>query len=384
MKTKQSEVILYNGDNKEFLKKNFDLIKKNKEQLEIEKFKIIYFDPPYNTGNTFNYQDNFDKNEWFKEIEERLILIKNKNLLKKDGVIIFSISEESLLPSLILLNKHFKYVYPPFCWLTKSVLNQNKVNLVNSVVHEYLIVASENKIESNLEKLSDEDALNVLNEKYKNYPLQIFIKNEPTFINKDGKEYLSFTPNDFEIVNYFKLEENLKNDLLIKHELNIKILKEKYNINLEKQIFQKRTMQKGHGSERYYQHLISLNDFDKKNLYCLLNVKDKNNLNGKFLLNNHYFQSIQKENVKMKIPSFLGYYQPGVVGFQTAKPINLMKRIFKAFSNQYDYILDLYSGSGNVLKAGAEINRKMIGVEIDNGKSLEILKKSINNLFIIN
>lgn len=61
-----------------------------------------------------------------------------------------------------------------------------------------------------------------------------------------------------------------------------------------------------------------------------------------------------------------------------------MKRIFKAFSNQYDYILDLYSGSGNVLKAGAEINRKMIGVEIDNGKSLEILKKSINNLFIIN
>lgn len=126
-----------------------------------------------------------------------------------------------------------------------------------------------------------------------------------------------------------------------------------------------------------------MTDFNKDKLYCLLNVKDKNNLNGKFLLNNHYFQSIQKGNVKTKIPSFLGYYQPGIVGFQTAKPVNLMKRIFKAFSNEDDVILDLYSGSGNVLKAGMEIKRKMIGVEIDDGKSLDILKKSIKNLFII-
>lgn len=135
------------------------------------------------------------------------------------------------------------------------------MNSVNSVVHEYLIVASENKIESNLEDLSGfdelednkQDELNLLNEKYKNYPLQIFIKNEPILIKENGKDYLCFSPNDFKIVNMLKNDvSHLKtelNNLLTKHERNVKTLKEKYNINLEKQIFQKRTMQKGHGSE---------------------------------------------------------------------------------------------------------------------------------------
>lgn len=128
-------------------------------------------------------------------------------------------------------------------------------------MHEYLIVASENKIESNLEDLSGfdelednkQDELNLLNEKYKNYPLQIFIKNEPILIKENGKDYLCFSPNDFKIVNMLKNDvSHLKtelNNLLTKHERNVKTLKEKYNINLEKQIFQKRTMQKGHGSE---------------------------------------------------------------------------------------------------------------------------------------
>lgn len=64
MNNKQLEAVLYNGDNKNFLE-NFSLIKKDNKQLDVDKFKIIYLDPPYNTGNVFNYQDNFDKDEWF-------------------------------------------------------------------------------------------------------------------------------------------------------------------------------------------------------------------------------------------------------------------------------------------------------------------------------
>ena len=330
-------------------------------------FKVIYIDPPYNTGNKFNYNDKVKKSEWFDNIDKRLESIKSKQLLLKNGCVIFSISEDSLLDSLILLNKHFKYVFPPFCWLTKSNFNQNKVNTVNSVVHEYVIVASDEKIESNLEVLDEKEK----NEKYKNYPLSICLKEKPKYIKKDGKEYLKF-------INFSINKDREETSQELKD-----FLMEKYNLNLNNQIFQKRTKQKNHGSERYYNNLIQLEEFDPDALFVLLNVKDKNNLNGKFLLNNSYFQSIKKEEIKIKIPSFLGYYQPGIKGFQTAKPINLMKRLINAFSNENDKILDLYSGSGNVLRAIIEEKRIPYGVEIDKDKSLDLLKQNLKKYELI-
>ena len=52
-----------------------------------------------------------DKNIWIKNIETRIE--KLKQILTQDWVVIFSISEESLLDSLIILKKYFKYVFEP-------------------------------------------------------------------------------------------------------------------------------------------------------------------------------------------------------------------------------------------------------------------------------
>jgi len=46
-----------------------------------------------------------------KNIETRIE--KLKQILTQDWVVIFSISEESLLDSLIILKKYFKYVFEP-------------------------------------------------------------------------------------------------------------------------------------------------------------------------------------------------------------------------------------------------------------------------------
>src|SRR5699024_11638971 len=57
-----------------------------KERYE-NKIKMIYIDPPYNTGNdSFKYNDKFNHSTW-------LIFMKNRleiafNLLKEDGVIV--------------------------------------------------------------------------------------------------------------------------------------------------------------------------------------------------------------------------------------------------------------------------------------------------------
>lgn len=109
----KTENIYIEGDNLEVLK----LL----QESYLGKIKMIYIDPPYNTGNDFIYKDNFAKDkriELFEsgqnnELNERLVLNPEtsgryhsewlnmmysrlklaKNLLSKDGVIFISIDD---------------------------------------------------------------------------------------------------------------------------------------------------------------------------------------------------------------------------------------------------------------------------------------------------
>lgn len=115
------------GDNLEVLK----LLQKSYSN----KIKMIYIDPPYNTGNDFLYEDDYKDNlsnylkitnqinnegnrlstnsesdgryhsKWLSFIYPRLILAKS--LLKSDGIIFFNIGEEECSNSEKLLNDVF-------------------------------------------------------------------------------------------------------------------------------------------------------------------------------------------------------------------------------------------------------------------------------------
>lgn len=147
---------------------------------------ICYIDPPYNTWNSFSYKDNMKKAEWDNHIEKRIKKVKTK--LVKNWVVLFSISEESLFDAYAILKNNFKYIFEPLIWQTKSALNQNKVTNISAVNHEYILVASDSKIKTNLEKITNRD---IITEKKKNY--QLWIK-----LEKDMSEY------PFEIINWKK------------------------------------------------------------------------------------------------------------------------------------------------------------------------------------
>lgn len=53
------------------------------------------------------------------------------------------------------------------------------------------------------------------------------------------------------------------------------------------------------------------------------------------------------------------------VNHPTQKPIQLMDRIVKIFSNENDLVLDCFAGSGSTLVAAKALNRKYIGIELD-------------------
>jgi len=70
------------------------------------KVKLIYIDPPYNTGNDgFNYNDSFNHSSWLTFMKNRLTVAKD--LLKSDGVIFVSIDDNEQAYIKLLMDEIF-------------------------------------------------------------------------------------------------------------------------------------------------------------------------------------------------------------------------------------------------------------------------------------
>ena len=63
-------------------------------------------------------------------------------------------------------------------------------------------------------------------------------------------------------------------------------------------------------------------------------------------------------------------------GYQTQKPIKLLKRIIQIYSNENDVVADFFCGSGTTMIASKELGRNYIGCDI-NPKAVEITNKRL-------
>jgi len=134
------------------------------------KIKLIYIDPPYNTGNNFIYTDNFknkrnnenpvsgsnpaevfDLNNhnsgtvhanWLSMMFPRLYLASS--LLKDDGIILISIDHrENATLRLIMDNIYGEKNYiGEFVWLNRTTPNDAKKNFATD--HEYILIYAKN------------------------------------------------------------------------------------------------------------------------------------------------------------------------------------------------------------------------------------------------
>lgn len=125
---------------------NFDALRYLRMTYK-NKVRVIYIDPPYNTGNQdFIYNDRFlDKNDnwkhskWLEFMYRRMILARE--LLTDDGVLLVSINDENRAKLELLLDS----VFPgrrtgSFVWRTKDTGNDAGGNL--SQVHEHVLIYS--------------------------------------------------------------------------------------------------------------------------------------------------------------------------------------------------------------------------------------------------
>lgn len=151
---------------------NLDVLKILQEDYQ-EKIKLIYIDPPYNTGKTFAYTDRFkirsnqylsflDKTDigrvnsslknqlesgeihtnWLNMMYPRIVL--SKNLLTEDGCVAVSIDESEKVNMQLLCNEVFGEAnfVACFIWINRSMANDAANFYTNN--HEYILVYSKN------------------------------------------------------------------------------------------------------------------------------------------------------------------------------------------------------------------------------------------------
>ena len=86
-----------------------------KQQFQ-NKIKLIYIDPPYNTGNdSFGYNDNFNHSTWLTFMKNRLEVARE--LLREDGAIFIHLDHHELGHANILMDEIFG--------------NENKVQIIS-------------------------------------------------------------------------------------------------------------------------------------------------------------------------------------------------------------------------------------------------------------
>ena len=339
--------LLIKGDNLEVLK--------HLANAYYEQVKMIYIDPPYNTGSDgFVYQDDrkftlkelqnligineekanriltFTKQKsnshsaWLTFIYPRLYIAKQ--LLKEDGVIFISIDDNEVAQLRLLMDEVFgeENFVAEFVWKKNKSGSQNIKHI--SIVHEYICCYSKNKDKSLFfESYSSEDD--------KDYKLK----------DENGKYYWKPT-----------YHSTRGKDVLIEYKNEkINILKSIWN---EERIIKELNL--GNAEIR-----------DEKNGKILF-FKQRKNLNGKIpytILDSNKVSINEHATIYL---SMLLEFEQNTSNLFTPKPYQLIKHFIEISTEPSDLILDFFAGSGTtgdaVMQLNAEDggNRKYILVQI--------------------
>jgi adenine-specific DNA-methyltransferase len=337
---------------------NLDVLKLLRETY-LGKVKMIYIDPPYNTGNDFVYEDDFAQNmEEYKEVsgdfdEEGNRLFKNtdsngrfhtdwlnmmyprlklaRDLLSDDGVIFISIDDNEVDNLRKICNEIFGEInyIGELIRKTKSMTGDSGVGF--NLQHESLQVYAKNKSKASL-KGEEKD--------FKNYTNPDNDKNGD-WCSGDPSAKSGSSTTFFPIINPITGKEDyppegrywaFSKTTLAKY---IETGKIKFKDNHA-------SNERGFIFKRYKKDLMSL----------------YNPVNSLFAINNQYMnQEATSELTRLFNESLFTY----------PKPTNYIEKIIKYSTNKDSIILDFFSGSATTAHAVMRINAK------DNGNRKYIM-----------
>jgi len=372
-----SENLLIKGDNLEVLK---HLVNAYSEQV-----KMIYIDPPYNTGSDgFVYQDDrkftpqqlsqlagIDNDEakrildftqsnanshsaWLTFMYPRLYVARE--LLKDDGVIFISIDDNEVAQLKMLCDEVFgeQNFISTVIW-EKRYSPQNAVKWF-SEAHDFILVYAKNKLSWTPNLLERSDAMNARYKNYDNDPRGVWKPADATAQGGHGTQsqfYVVTSPNG--------KKHNLPNGRCWVY---------------TEPVFQKMVADKRIWFGKDGNNVPTIKRFlteVKQGTACQTIWK--------------YDDVGHNQEGKKEVNSLF----PESAVFETPKPIRLLKRILHLSTKNNSTILDFFAGSGTTAHAVMQLNaedggnRRCISVQIDEptDKKSEAYKAGYKTIFEI-
>jgi adenine-specific DNA-methyltransferase len=302
------------GDENLILKGNNLLVLSSLLKTHRGKIKLIYIDPPYNTGGDgFNYNDNFNHSSWLTFMKNRLVIARE--LLKNDGFIFVQCDDNEQAYLKVLLdeiNGKHNFISTIVYRRRKSQANLSK-NI--SPIHDYILCYSKssnsifNKITPNINESDFKNPDNDPRGGYVTMPCT----------NGGGAKYKIITPTGIEIEDEwrFKLEtfQKLEAD-------NRLVYPNKGNGKPRYKLFFKEKLEKGVVPNTWWDDLSSNQEATREII------------------------ELFGENI-----------------FSFPKAEKLMKRIIELATKENDIVLDFHLGSGTTGAVAHKMKRKYIGIE---------------------
>lgn len=304
------------------------------------KVKLIYIDPPYNTGNdSFKYNDRFNHSTWLTFMKNRLEIARK--LLMENGVLVVQINDQEMAYLKVLLDEIFsKDNFVSSIVVKMAHLSGVKMAHKESIVpktKEYLLVYANNSSQVKL------------NPQYQKADWNDVLNRYTSYINNYDKDYTEWEP--------ISLREAMKMNNV---PLNNTELVEEFRVN---------------NAERIYQTALNRSaNFPKKPQNKFLKHGDKFSLNGREVI----FASgkIRENNLQREVVQIVGdiwndiginnVFQEGGDGIDLRfgkKPEMLLERIISMFTDPDDIVLDFFAGTGTTLGVSLKLQRQFIGVE---------------------
>lgn len=331
---------IYIGDNYEVLKN------KAFRDKYINKIKLIYIDPPYNTLNKKSYKDKTDSDYWAEFMECRLDA--SKDLLKEDGAIFISIDDNEFASLRIICDKIFGKENFVGTFITQQAQRSN-AKYINTV-HEYIICFAKNKkklqqfqvnrmeipedykmitkLKAEVKKICDTKGYEVANKEMKN-----IVKNY-------CEEY-----NISWLKNYSNVDENGR----IYFAVDLSTPSNPREVNIPEIGLKLAPLPtRGWISDKRFIEL-----FNKKRL-CFKGDRP--------------YSKLYIEEAMDNAPSILKFYSRHGTNdlkklglnnlFDTPKPVELIKFLIRISTKPQDIILDYFAGSGTTAQAVYELNKE--------------------------
>ena len=311
------------------------------------KIKLIYIDPPYNTGNDgFKYNDNFNHSTWLTFMKNRLEVART--LLRDDGVIFVQCDDNEQAYLKVLMDEIFgrENFVNNFSWVNN--LKGRQISNCGAVkTHEFILCYAKRSNYIDVFTMPSKKLKGMMPDVYKGFNYEIKTDEKGEYVTKN-KLY-----NTNSVFN-----EETRPNLVFNIHYNTVTQEIKFsNINTHVEydgFFKIEPKKNGNETHKYYAWRWG----QKKILEESYNLE----FNGKDIYTKvRNFHATAVKDIISNIGTNRDNYI--IKRFNYPKPERLLELIIEMTTQPREIVLDYHLGSGTTAAVAHKMNRQYIGIE---------------------